>query len=434
MPITKTQQNIPNGWKFGELGNFLADIGDGGTPLRSKDEYFGGKIPWVVVNDIKPHIKQTKDTLTDEGLQKSSAKLWPTGSVILSFGATIGEVGIADVPVTTKQGIAGIIPNDDLLNTYLYYLLLSKKNLLHKLSSGSTIKEVRPSVIKTQIEVLIPPIKEQQKIAEILGVVDEDIAKTQEVIETTEKLKRGLMQQLFTRGIGHTKFKETKIGQIPQEWEVLKLKDAPIEIIDGDRGVNYPHGHDFIDPYLTSGGYCLFLNNKNIKDDKFLFNELQFISREKDQALRKGRLQREDVVLTTRGTVGNVAYYDKNVTFENIRINSGMVLLRAFDGVEAVFLYHLMKSDMLKRKYKEIVSGSAQPQLPIGSLEQVYIPIPTEDEQKEIAEILSAVDEKILVNKKLKEKFTLLKKGLMQDLLSGQVRTDHLAAIGKMIP
>ena len=251
---------------------------------------------------------------------------------------------------------------------------------------------------------LIPEdINEQKQIAKILKTVDKEMEKTDEIIGGTEKLKKGLMQKLF----------EKKEG-----WNVLKIKDSPIKLIDGDRGVNYPKVSDF-----TTGGYCLFLSNKNIKNDEFIFSDSQFISKEKDELLRKGRLQKEDVILTTRGTVGSVAFYDKTVSFQNIRINSGMLILRSFDGIEPIYLYQLLKSSLLKNKFKEIVSGSAQPQLPIRTLEQVFIPIPPEGEQQKIAEILSAVDEKILVNKKLKEKLTQLKKGLSQDLLSGKVRT-----------
>ena len=102
------------------------------------------------------------------------------------------------------------------------------------------------------------------------------------------------------------------------------LKDAPLEIIDGDRGVNYPSQNEF-----SSSGHCLFLNAGNVTSIGFNFSDCAFITPEKDGLLRKGKLVRDDVVLTTRGTVGNVAYFDESVPFEHIRINSGMVILRA---------------------------------------------------------------------------------------------------------
>ncbi len=250
-----------------------------------------------------------------------------------------------------------------------------------------------------------------------MSTVDNEIQKVDEIITATEKLKGRLMLDLFTKGIGHTKFKKSRIGEIPEEWDVITIKEASVELIDGDRGVNYPKLLDF-----SSEGYCLFLSNKNIKEDKFLFLESQFISEDKDASLRKGKLQKYDVVLTTRGTVGNVAFYDDEVPFKNIRINSGMLLLRASGRLNHAYLYHLMKSPLLKKKYAEMASGSAQPQLPIRSLEHIFLPIPPEKEQRKIVEISVSFDAKITNARRIREKLSLLKEGLMQDLLSGKVR------------
>lgn len=108
------------------------------------------------------------------------------------------------------------------------------------------------------------------------------------------------------------------------EWRKTTLGDGPLEIIDGDRGKNYPNQGDF-----TSINHCLFLNAGNVTVSGFNFSDCSFISAQKDAVLRKGKLQRHDIVLTTRGTVGNVAYFDDSIEYEHIRINSGMVILRS---------------------------------------------------------------------------------------------------------
>lgn len=266
----------------------------------------------------------------------------------------------------------------------------------------------------------LPPLPEQTKIANILSKVDSEIEKVERIIEQTEKLKKGLMQKLLTKGIGHTKFKQTELGEIPEEWEVKTLKESDIEIIDGDRGENYPKKIEFM-----GEGYCLFLSNKNIKNDKFVFDDCAFITEEKDNLLRKGKLKRFDVVLTTRGTVGNVGFFDKTVPFENIRLNSGMLIFRAENDFAPEFLYALFKSPLMKMKYKSVASGSAQPQLPIRSLEQIKIPLPPKDEQKKIAKILESSDQLLYKTKKQKKSLKKLKKGLMSDLLSGKVRVSN---------
>lgn len=407
MKSIKDRRNIPKGWKFGELGNFLVDISDGGTPSRSKPEYFGGKIPWVVVNDIKPRIKETQNTLTDEGLNNSSARLWPAGTVILSFGATIGEVGIADVAVTTKQGIAGIIPKDDLLNTYLYYLLASSKNLLHKLSSGSTIKEVRPSVIKQQIQVLVPSIREQRKISEILGTVDEDIAKTQEVIKVTEKLKRGLMRQLFTRGIGHMRFKKTRIGEIPEKWEIAKLGD----IANVERG-KFSHRPRNA-PEFYGGKYPFIQTGDVISSDGKITTYTQTLN---ERGLTVSRIfKKRTIVMTIAANIGNTGILEFDSCFPD-----SLVGISSKSGMDSIFLEYFLRTR--KEYLNSIATQSAQKNINLQKLEPMLVVKPVFKEQQKIAEILSTVDEKISANKKLKAKLTLLKKGLMQDLLSGRVR------------
>ncbi len=158
-----------------------------------------------------------------------------------------------------------------------------------------------------------------------------------------------------------TKFKRTEIDGIPEDWGAEAIADLPINIIDGDRGKNYPSKSEF-----EKQGFCLFLNTKNVPTEHFNFGECEFINEERDQLLRKGKLQKGDIVLTTRGTVGNIAYYHKHIPYEHIRINSGMVIVRnAGEKFSTDYLYHLLKSPLVKRQYLSFATGSAQPQLPI---------------------------------------------------------------------
>lgn len=181
------------------------------------------------------------------------------------------------------------------------------------------------------------------------------------------------------------------------EWKNVRLCDTPINIIDGDRGKNYPNGSDF-----TSSGYCLFLNAKNVTASGFSFEQTTFISKAKDELLRKGKLKRKDVVLTTRGTVGNVAYFDDKVNFNNLRINSGMVILRSDrEIVNSTYLYWLFRSPIIQEQIAQIRTGSAQPQLPISIMRNLEFMLPSFFEQKAIADTLSCLDDKIELNNRM---------------------------------
>ena len=175
-------------------------------------------------------------------------------------------------------------------------------------------------------------------------------------------------------------------------WVLKKLGDTEIlKIVDGDRGKNYPKQSDFLDE-----GYCLFLNTKNVRPDGFNFDIKIFIDKEKNNALRKGKLLRRDVILTTRGTIGNIAIYDDNVEFDHIRINSGMLILRPNESIiTSEYLFKILLSPALKTQISKDTSGAAQPQLPIKTLVNFTIPIPPLSEQKQIVLIVDEAFEGI---------------------------------------
>ena len=189
--------------------------------------------------------------------------------------------------------------------------------------------------------------------------------------------------------------------QIDPDWPMPTFQAAAFEIIDGDRGVNYPKKGDF-----SPEGYCLFLNTKNVRPDGFNFCEKEFISEVKDQALRKGKLQRGDVVLTTRGTVGNTGLYDESVEFENVRINSGMLIFRP-DPTKLLgeYLFLFFQSQNFKAQRDAIISGTAQPQLPIRSLNEAKLPLPDLAVQREVVDEIKAEQALVASNSELIERF-----------------------------
>ena len=168
------------------------------------------------------------------------------------------------------------------------------------------------------------------------------------------------------------------------------------EIIDGDRGKNYPQQSEFM-----AEGYCLFLNTGNVTTSGFSFESSQFITKEKSDLLRKGKLRRRDIVYTTRGTVGNAGFFSESVPYEHIRINSGMVIIRPNESVVCTeFLYQILKSSYYRPYFQQYCTGSAQPQLPIKNLSKIELDIPALERQYQIANILSAYDTLIENNQK----------------------------------
>jgi type I restriction enzyme, S subunit len=195
------------------------------------------------------------------------------------------------------------------------------------------------------------------------------------------------------------------------DWPRVTLSEAPLAIIDGDRGENYPHQEEF-----SPVGDCLFLNAGNVTSAGFSFSNCAFISKEKDASLRKGKLIRSDIVLTTRGTVGNVAFFNSVVPYDNIRINSGMVILRAQSKtLDPQYLYLFVRSALFRQQVSALETGSAQPQLPIKDINRIAIPIPPLAEQKAIASVIGALDDKTALDNRMNETLEGMAQAIFKD-------------------
>jgi restriction endonuclease S subunit/predicted nucleic acid-binding protein len=192
---------IPKDWKVVRIGD-IAQTSSGGTPNRAKREYYGGNIPWVKSSELKDNvIYDTEEKITEEGLQNSSAKIFPKGTLLIAmYGATVGKTGILGIDATTNQAICAILPNKTFDPHFLKNYIIFRRNRLISISSGGAQPNISQEIIKA-FKIPLPPIKEQQKIAEILSTIDEAIQRIDEVIAKTERLKKGLMQELLTKGL-----------------------------------------------------------------------------------------------------------------------------------------------------------------------------------------------------------------------------------------
>ena len=218
----------------------------------------------------------------------------------------------------------------------------------------------------------------------------------------------------------------------------ISLGEYPVQIIDGDRGKNYPKTEHFQD-----FGHCLFLNAGNVTSDGFAFDKISFISKERDDLLRNGKLERNDVVLTTRGTVGNLAFYDSRVLFDHVRINSGMVIFRA-DTLQVLpkYLFYALRSPVFSKQVKKLTTGSAQPQFPIRDIKSIKLLLPNLKIQHVIVAAIGAFDDKIELNRQINETLEAMAQAIFKDWFVdfGPVRrkqsgeTDSVKILGGLIP
>jgi restriction endonuclease S subunit len=263
------------------------------------------------------------------------------------------------------------------------------------------------------IDVAVPPWDEQKKIIKIISSVDDEIHKTDEIISQTVKIKKGLMQELFTKGIGHKKFKKTKIGEIPEEWEVKTINDLVVHVGSGAT----PRGGSTV--YLDKG--IPFIRSQNVYFSGLRKDELVYIPKSTHADMRRSNVNNGDVLLNITGaSIGRACVVPEGFTEANV--NQHVCIIRPNIKLNNFFLFYFLQSKFGQDQIFSLQTGSNREGLNFQNIRSFKIMLPLMQEQKEISDILFSVDDKITINKKFKEKLTTLKKGLMGDLLSGKVR------------
>ena len=206
---------------------------------------------------------------------------------------------------------------------------------------------------------------------------------------------------------------EIRFKGYTDEWEQRKLIDL-VDVLDGDRGKNYPTSDDF-----DISGHTLFLNASNVTNDGFLFQDNQFITEEKSNSMGNGKLEEDDIVVTSRGSLGHIAWYNADISsfVPYARINSGMLILRNKKEIETEYLYHFMKSSKGQSQISFISFGSAQPQLTKKGVEDLEVILPTRrDEQVQLGHYFSNLDHLITLHQRKCDEAKSLKKYMLQKM------------------
>jgi len=416
---------IPKEWSIKNLNKIITRLTNGiskkqnsnnsGIPVTRIETISDGEINYDKVGYV--NVKN-KDEIKDYKLEE--------GDVLFSHINSVPHIGKTAQywgEETLYHGMNLILirfANSEINEKYGYYFLNSEfANSFYKSFCKQAVNQA--SLNQKEIGLLkvpLPPPSAQRRIAEILSTVDDAIQKTDKVIEKAEKLKKGLMQDLLTKGIGHDDFKEVQVGprkiQMPSDWDLVRLGDEKYsELTTG--GTPSTKKEEYWDgqiPWMVSGEI----------HDKYI-NEVE--GRITNRGMEESRAEyipKHSILVALNGqgkTKGKVAINLKKLTVN--QSIAAYVLNK--DEFEPYFLLHYFT-----HQYKRIrtLAGEGRSGLNLTLLSNVYVPKPLLEEQKNISKPISLIDEKIEKEKKLKSKLQNLKKGLMQDLLTGKVRMNDL--------
>ncbi|MEY9867261.1 type I restriction enzyme S subunit [Peribacillus sp. B2I2] len=293
---------------------------------------------------------------------------------------------------------------------YLYYLLSYSD--LGRLRSQSGQPQVSQKPIY-ELEVDFAPKEDQFKIASILSSVDEAIEKTQAVIEQMGKVKKGLMQQLLTRGIGHTKFKKTEIGEIPEVWEIVSLGN--VAKVQG--------GYAFKSSDAKQEGIrWLKIANVGIGDIKW--GEESFLPEKYEEKYNEYVLKEDDIVMAMTRPILNNELKIAVIKSSDIPalLNQRVCRFHLTSMIDRQFFYQLARNSFFVKEIQLKIMGTDPPNVSSKQIEDIQIPLPPITEQVQIANILKEIDKKANKEARCVKYLQDMKKGLMQSLLTGKVR------------
>ena len=416
---------LPEGWKLEETSNIT--IVGAGTGFKIDFQGSTDKdIPFYKVSDMnllgnEVFMSQANNYIDHEDMKILKAKTFPKNTLIFpKVGAALltNKRRILTQDSCVDNNIMALIPIEskvDPIFLYSVYLHIDFNNL----SNDGALPSLNGSQVK-KIKIPLPPLEEQKKIAEILSTVDQKIAFVDNQIEEAELLKKGLMQKLLTQGIGHTEFKDSEVGRIPENWKVKKLSEmiedkSIISHLDGNHGGLYPKQSEFVDkgiPYLSAN---------MLQNSKIDFSASKYLTEERASLFRKGIAKNNDVLFAHNATVGPVALL--KIDLEYVILSTTLTYYRCdLSKLSNLYTLYYMQSPKFVNQYERLMKQSTRNQIPITQQRNLYFILPPLEEQNKIAEILSTTDEKLETLREKKESFEELKKGLMQKLLTGEVR------------
>jgi type I restriction enzyme, S subunit len=420
---------IPTEWQVRLIGD-MTEVSTGGTPTTSNERYWNPpEVPWMSSGEV--HLRRvysTEKKISKLGLRNSAAKVFPKKSVVMALagqGKTRGSVAVLEAEVATNQSLAAIYPSDFFTTDYLFYNLEWRYKELRSLSSGEGGRGgLNLSIIKS-IPLALPSLQEQQKIAAILTTMDHKLNVIARLVATTQKLKQGLMQILFSRGVGvqdadgrwvpHTEFKDCEAGKIPKSWLITTLGDVCAGALQTG-----PFGSQLHAGEYQHEGVPLLMP-KDLVNWRANLSTAARIAPSRAAELAKHTAVEGDLLFSRRGDVGRFALIDK--ASEGALCGTGCLKAKPSNAHSSIFLAHLLQRDVVQAWLEQNAVGQTMPNMNTKILSSLPLVVPaTKKEQEEIAEILNSVDAKVKLFSERQIHYQILKRTMMQKLLTGEWR------------
>lgn len=392
-----------NPWEQRKLGE-LADIVGGGTPSTNNDEYWNGDIDWYSPVEINNqiYVSGSKNKITELGLQKSSAKVLPIGTVLFTSRAGIGKTAILAKKGTTNQGFQSILPHENKLDSYFIFSRTDElKRYGETNGAGSTFVEVSGKQM-SKMPIMLPKIEEQMRIGTFFQQLDNLITLHQRKLAKLKELKQGYLQKLFPQN--GSKFPQLRFSGFADAWEERKLGDiAPLRggfAFKSSKFRNTGVPIVRISNILSSGevGGDFAYYDEQDKDDKYILPD-------------KSAVLAMSGATTGKVSILSQADYDK--VYQNQRVG----YFQSVDYIDYGFISTIVRSELFMMQLESVLVSGAQPNVSSKEIDSFNFMIPIlVQEQQKIGSFFKQLDETIALHQRKLEKLQELKKGYLQNM------------------
>ena len=376
----------------------ICELQSGGTPARSNLSYWdGGTIPWVKISDIRGKcLQNTEEFITENGLQNSSAKIFPKGTILYSIFATLGETCILDLDAATNQAIAGLtIKNDNVYREYLYYYLVSLKSEINSLGRGVAQNNINLSILRN-LSVPLPPLEEQRKIAVILDKISGLIAGRRQQLDKLDELVKSRFIELF----GDPKSN-------PKGYPICRLSEHIEFLTSGSRGWAQ---------YCVDNGSEWFITIKNVKDCHISTDNMQPINAPNNSEAKRTKVQEGDLLISITADLGRSGVVTKGIADHGAYINQHLTCIRLNKEIlNPLYVAFFMESPAGREQFESKNQSAVKAGLNFNSINSLQLYVPPMDEQSTFVKFVAQTDKSKLAIQKSLEKLETLKKALMQE-------------------
>ena len=410
------EEKIMAEWLKTSLIDIVELIG-GGTPKTSKAEYWGGNINWLSVkdfNDENRYVYSTEKTITEEGLNNSSTKLLRKDDIIISARGTVGELAMIPFPMAFNQSCYGVRAKDGINSTFLYYLIKHSVRKLKAMTHGSVFDTITRDTF-ANIEVAIPDIETQQRVAKMLADIDDKVENNQRINNNLEQQAVLLFKKWFIEFDNSSKnMLETRFGLVPESFKLLKNGELPLVVTDYVANGSFASLKANVTLYQEPN-YAYFIRNTDLKSGTFEV----FVDEHSYNFLSKSTLYGGEIIISNVGDVGSVFLcptLDKPMTLGN-----NIIMLRPKQENLRYYLYIWFKWLYGQSLIQGIKGGSAQPKFNKTDFKNLPIVLPPDDLLEQFHQIVKPMFELIDENNTENQALTRTRDTILPRLMSGEL-------------